>query len=126
MDKKTGLEILEKMLGLMSEDGIVDVIHFAARTQKRDENPDTLKKRLIAAREQVEMLGVLEAVLGDFAKKGNRCANTWLAQIRVNLEDWRTALKERETEWRKFTETTPDKSAATRSASSSFDNRRGE
>lgn len=126
MDKKTGLEMLEKMLGLLSGDEIAEVVCFAAGIREKQRNPDTLKKRLIAAREQVEMLGVLEAVLGDFAKKGNRCANTWLAQIRVNLEDWRTALKERETEWRKFTETTPDKSAATRSASSSFDNRRGE
>lgn len=69
MDKKTGLEILEKMLGMLSEDGITDVICFAAEVQKRDENPDTLKKRLIAAREQVEMLGAMEAVLGGFAKK---------------------------------------------------------
>ena len=120
MDKKTGLEILEKMLGLMSEDGIVDVIHFAARTQKRDENPDTLKKRLIAAREQVEMLGAMAALLGGFAQKGNRCANTWLARIRTDLMDWQTTLKRREAEWQTFLETMPDKSAATRSASSSF------
>ena len=126
MDKKTGLEILEKMLGLMSEDGIVDVIHFAARTQKRDENPDTLKKRLIAAREQVEMLGAMAALLGGFAQKGNRCANTWLPRIRTDLMDWQTTLKRREAEWQTFLETMPDKSAATRSASSSFDNRRGE
>lgn len=108
MDKKTGLEILEKMLGLMSEDGITDVICFAAEVQKRDENPDTLKKRLIAAREQVEMLGAMEAVLGGFAQKGNRCANTWLPRIRTDLMDWRTTLKHYEAEWRKFLETAPD------------------
>ena len=108
MDKQTGLIILRKAFTWLSGDEIAEVVCFAAGIREKQRNPDTLKKRLITAREQVEVLGALEAVLGDFTKKGNRSANTWLAQTRVNLEDWKTVLKEREEEWRKFTGTTPD------------------
>lgn len=108
MDKQTGLIILQEAFTWLDGDEIAEVVCFAAGIREKRRKPDTLKKKLITAREQVEMLGAVEASLGDFAKKGNRCANTWLAQVRVNLDDWRAALKEREEEWRKFTGTAPD------------------
>ena len=36
MDKKEKIDLLEKLLWLLTEDGITDVIHFAAEIQKRE------------------------------------------------------------------------------------------
>lgn len=101
MDKKEKIDLLEKLLWLLTEDGITDVIHFAAEIQKREENPDALKKRVITAREQVEMLGAIDALLEGFAQKGNCCAKLLQLRIRDDLKEWQTTMKRREEEWRK-------------------------
>lgn len=107
MDKKLGMQILANMLEQMSDDGVSDVVLFAADVKKKDKNPNTLKEKLVNAREQVEMLSAAEALVGNLVQKGNRSANTWLLQLRIDLSDWRVVLSKYEDEWQKYTEIKP-------------------